>query len=57
MDLSVRAELLRLTGSGRALFDGLAEQAVAFDRALRKSLGAEQAQALEMMLRQLAAEE
>lgn len=52
-----RAELLRLTGSGRALFDGLAEQAVAFDRALRESLGTEQAQALETMLRQLAAEE
>ncbi len=49
-----RAELLSLTGAGRALFRRLGQRALEHDAALRAALGAEAA-VLERLLRRLAA--
>lgn len=50
-----RTEHLRLTETGRAMFDDLSGRAIDFDLELRKTLGADRAALLEDMLRILAA--
>lgn len=49
-----RTETLRLTDAGRALFDTLSRDALAFDRHLRETIGPDTADALEILLRTLA---
>jgi DNA-binding MarR family transcriptional regulator len=50
-----RAEFLALTAQGSAVFSDLGRRAIDYDFALRKSLGAELAQKLDAVLRQLIA--
>ena len=50
-----RAEFLALTAGGAAVFHDLGQQAIAYDRVLRDSLGADLAQRLDAVLRQLIA--
>ena len=48
-----RAEILALTAQGLAVFHDLGQQAIAYDRALRASLGVDLAQKLDAVLREL----
>lgn len=50
-----RAEVLSLTDAGQAVFSALGGRALAYDRALREELGAEEAAALDRALRRLIA--
>jgi DNA-binding MarR family transcriptional regulator len=50
-----RAEFLSLTAQGGAVFHDLGQRAIAYDRALRSSLGADLAQKLDAVLRELIA--
>ncbi len=55
-DTDGRAEILSLTSQGQEVFSQLGVQAIAFDKALRQRLGADQAKSFTAILRQIVAD-